>query len=98
MVGEGRQHKNSIFVGDQLEEPWKVLRCAVKFRSKLPILFAIRLDPPVQAGYFLRVSADKEFALQFGQSHSIPGRKTVLIRKCNVTARLRQRSRVKFAG
>jgi hypothetical protein len=64
------------------------------FRSKLPVLFAIRLDPPVHAG----VSADKEFALQIGQSHPILGRKPVLLRKCNGTTHLRQRSRVKFAG
>jgi hypothetical protein len=64
MAGEGRQDKNRIFVGDQLEAVCKVLRRAVKFRAKLPVLFAIRLDPPVQAGQMLRVSADKEFALQ----------------------------------
>jgi haloalkane dehalogenase len=61
--------------GDQLEGVCKALRRAVKFRSKLPVIFAIRLDPPVHAGHVLRVSADKEFALQIGQSHSMSGRK-----------------------
>jgi hypothetical protein len=63
MAGEGQQHKNGIFVGDQLEGMGKGVRRAEKFRAKLPVLFAIRLDPPISAGQLLRVSADKEFAL-----------------------------------
>ena len=41
MDGVGRQEKNSIFVGDQLEAVGKVSRRAVEFRAKLPIPFAI---------------------------------------------------------
>jgi hypothetical protein len=66
---------NSIFVGDQLKGVCKGLHLAVKFQSKLSVLFAIRLDLPVQTWRFLRVAADKEFALQIGQSHPILGRK-----------------------
>ena len=55
MAGESRHDKNRIFVGDQLEAVCKALRGAVKFRAKLPVLFAIRLDPQVQAGQVLRV-------------------------------------------
>src|SRR6266403_442477 len=98
MAGEGRQDLNSIFVGGQLEGVCKALRRTVKFRAKLPVLFAIRLDLPVQTWRLLRVPADKEFALQIGQSHPIPGRKPMLLGKGNVTTRLCQLSRVKFAG
>src|SRR4029077_10203732 len=98
MPGEGRQHKNSIFVGDQLEALCNALRRTVKFRTKLPVLFAIRLDLPVHTGYLLRVRADKKFALQIGQSPSIPGCKPVVFRKSNTTTRLCQLLRVKFAG
>jgi len=41
MDGVGRQEKNSIFVGDQLEAVGKVSRRAVEFRAKLPIPFAV---------------------------------------------------------
>src|SRR5258707_14261383 len=98
MAGEGWQDKNSILLRDQLEAVSKGLSKAVKFRAKLPVLFAIRLDSPVHAGHLLRVSADKEFAFQIGQSHPIVGCKPVLLRKGNVTTHLCQLSRVKFAG
>jgi len=49
-LAKARQHKNSIFVGDQLEAVCKALHRAVKFRAKPPVLFAKRLDPPVSAG------------------------------------------------
>jgi hypothetical protein len=55
MDGVGRQEKNSIFVGDQLEAVGKALRRAVKFRAKLPVPFAICLEPPVLTGRLLRV-------------------------------------------
>src|ERR1700756_5095675 len=96
MAGGGRQQKNRVFVGGQLEGLGKAFRWAMKFRAKVPVLFAILLDPSVPAGHLLRVPAEKEFALQIGQSYPIPGRKPVLLRKGNVTTRLCQLSRVKF--
>src|SRR6516165_4513171 len=53
--GVGRQEKNRIFVGDQLEAVGKALGRAVKFRAKLPIPFAVCLEPPVQTGRTLRI-------------------------------------------
>ena len=64
MAGYGWQDNNCIFVGDQLEAVCKALRRTVKFRAKLSVLFAIRLDPPVRTGGLLRVLPYKEFALQ----------------------------------
>jgi hypothetical protein len=94
---ESRQDKNNIFVGDQLEAVCKGLRRAVKFRAKLSIFFAIRLEAPVHAEYLLRVFANKEFAIQIGQSHPILGRQPVVFGKGNATTHLCQISRVKFA-
>ena len=98
MDGVGRQEKNSIFVGDQFQTVDKALRRAVKFRAKLPVPFAVCLESPVQTGRLLRVQADKEFVFQIGQSHPVPGRQSVLLRKSNVTMDLGQLSRLKFAG
>src|ERR1700730_181394 len=98
MAGEGGQDRDSIFIRDQLEGVCKALRRPVKFRAKLPVLFAIRLDLPVQTWRLLRVPADKEFALQIGHAHACGGPKPVLLRKDNVTTHLCQLSRVKFAG
>ena len=97
MAGEGGQDLNRIFVGDQLEAVCKALRRTVKFRAKLSVLFAIRLEPAVHARHFLRVSADKKFTPQIRQSHPIMGRQPVLLRKGNVTTHFCQLSRVKFA-
>ena len=49
MDGVGRQEKNSIFVGDQLEAVGKVSRRAVKLRAKVPIPFAV-IDAAYRAG------------------------------------------------
>src|SRR5260221_12779161 len=98
MAGDGRKYLTRIFVGGKIEGVCKALRQAVKFRAKLPVLFAIRLDLPVQTWRLLRVPADKEFALQIGQSHPILGCKPVLLGKGNVTSHLCQLSRVKFSG
>src|SRR5258708_4459466 len=98
MAGGGRQQKNRIFVGDQLEGLGEAFRCAVKFRAKLPIAFAIPLDLSLPAGHLLRAPAGKKFSLQIGQAYPIPDREWVLLRKCNATTRLYQLSRIKFAG
>src|SRR5258708_5125914 len=98
MTGEGRQHKNSIFVGDQLEAVCNALRQAVKFRTKLPVLFAIRLDLSFQTGYLVSVRADKKLAFQIVYSRPIAGCKSVVFRKGNATTRLCKFSREKFAG
>ena len=55
---------NSILVGDQFEGLCNALHRAVESRAKLPEPFAIRLDPAVPAGHFLRVYANKEFTLR----------------------------------
>jgi hypothetical protein len=98
MAGEGRQDKNRIFVGDQLEGLFNPLHRAVEFRAKPSALLTVRLDLPIQAGRMLTVPAYKKFVLQIGQSHPILGRKPVVFRKGNVTTCLCQLSRVKFAG
>ena len=74
MAGEGGQDRDSIFIRDQLEGVCKALRRPVKFRAKPPVLFAKRLEPPVHTGYFLRISADKEFALQIDGDCPLPPR------------------------
>jgi hypothetical protein len=105
MAGVARQDMNSIFVGDQLEGGVsKVLRRPVKFRAKLSVLFAIDLDPAVQAGHLLRVPADKKFALQIGQPYPILGRKRVLSERPRQSRTMQTmpvdalRRRSKFAG